>query len=46
MWRDMASFNRPKWGIYRSIVSIGDLVNDTDTVDFADFTIQRITLTP
>ena len=38
----MASFNRPKWGIYRSIVSIGELVNDTDTVDFADFTINGL----
>jgi hypothetical protein len=44
MWRVGAFFNRPKWGIYRSIVKLGYLVNETDHVDFADFTIQKVEL--
>ncbi len=42
MWRNGAFFNRPKWGIYRSVVEIEYLVNEVDTVDFADFSIQKI----
>ncbi len=45
LWRNGAFFNRPKWGIYRSIVDLEYLVNETDTVDFADFTIQKIAFT-
>lgn len=44
MWRNGAFFNRPKWGIYRSVVEIDYLVNEVDTVDFADFSIQKIEL--
>ncbi len=44
MWRDTAFFNRPKWGIYRSIVELDYLLNEVDTVDFADFTIQKVEL--
>jgi hypothetical protein len=38
MWS--SSFTRPKWGIYRGTKNF----NDQDTIDFADFRIQEITL--
>lgn len=38
MWRDNALFNRPKWGIYRKIVT-ADLRDEV--VKFADFTISE-----
>ncbi len=44
LYRTGASFNRPKWGIYRSVQQRELLVNETDSVDFAQFTIQRIRL--
>lgn len=44
MWRGSAFFNRPKWGIYRSLIAFEYLVNEVDTVDFADFTIQKVEL--
>ena len=44
MWRDAAEFNRPKWGIYRSIDQPDNLINEEDVVDFADFRIQKIAL--
>ena len=44
MWRDTALFNRPKWGIYRSIEPIEYLVNAVDRVDFTRFSIQKIVL--
>lgn len=43
LWRSTIAFNRPKWGIYRSLLSKSTLDNAEDTVDFADFTIQEIT---
>lgn len=39
MFRDQASFNRPKWGIYRSIVSLSDLRDET--IRFSDFCIAE-----
>ena len=44
LWRESAQFNRPKWGIYRSLRRKKYLVNEVDTMDFADFTIQKIRL--
>lgn len=40
MWRDNADFNRPKWGIYRKIVTDGSLRDEQ--VRFADFAITEI----
>jgi hypothetical protein len=42
MWHNQALFNRPKWGIYRSLLRLEYLTNATDTVDFADFALQKI----
>ena len=42
LWRKGVEFNRPKWGIYRSLRSRHQLVNEVDRMDFADFTIQKI----
>jgi len=32
---------RPKWGIYRSILDVGNLPNAEDTVMFANFGITH-----
>jgi len=42
MWREAASINRPKWGIYRSLEDIGNLRTDEETVYFSDFTIKEM----
>jgi hypothetical protein len=39
MWRGDATFNRPKWGIYRSLISSNYLRDET--VLFADFCIAK-----
>ena len=43
LFRVGADFNRPKWGIYRGL-EIESLPNEMDSVDFADFSIQKISL--
>ena len=35
---------RPKWGIYRSVRDMENLPNDTDTLDVADLSVQKIRL--
>lgn len=40
MWQDGAEFARPKWGIYRSLLSIDDLRDEN--VYFNDFSIEEI----
>lgn len=42
-WRPGASFVRPKWGIYRSLVNVQDLRDET--VLFADFSIEEVEVT-
>jgi hypothetical protein len=44
MWRTNASFNRPKWGIYRFIVTDGSLRDER--VRFAGFSITESTTSP
>jgi len=39
MWRGDATFNRPKWGIYRSLNSTNDLRDEQ--VRFADFCLAK-----
>jgi len=39
MWQDGASFARPKWGIYRSLINIDDLQDEE--VLFNDFSIEE-----
>ena len=39
-WREGADFVRPKWGIYRSLLSAEDLRDET--VLFADFSIEEL----
>ncbi|WGD36033.1 hypothetical protein [Olleya sp. YS] len=39
-WRPNATFVRPKWGIYRSLINVGDLRDEE--VLFADFKITEI----
>ena len=40
-WQDGAEFARPKWGIYRSLISASDLKDEA--VLFADFSIEEVT---
>tara|TARA_R110002049_G_scaffold281468_4_gene461068 strand:- start:1919 stop:2986 length:1068 start_codon:yes stop_codon:yes gene_type:complete len=40
MWQDGASFARPKWGIYRSLINIDDLQDEV--VFFNNFSIEEI----
>ncbi len=42
-WRPGATFVRPKWGIYRSLINDQDLRDET--VLFADFSIEEISTT-
>ena len=42
--RSGSDFVRPKWGIYRSTLDAGSLVNQEDTLDLADFVVQKIRL--
>jgi hypothetical protein len=42
-WRPEASFVRPKWGIYRSLLNVQDLRDET--VLFADFSVEEIEVT-
>lgn len=39
MWQDGASFARPKWGIYRSLINIDDLQDES--VLFNNFSIEE-----
>ena len=38
-WRPGASFARPKWGVYRSLVYVNDLRDEA--VLFADFSVSE-----
>ncbi|MBU2927960.1 T9SS type A sorting domain-containing protein [Winogradskyella psychrotolerans] len=40
MWQDGATFARPKWGIYRSLINIDDLQDEV--VLFNNFSIEEI----
>lgn len=40
MWKTNADFMRPKWGIYRSLLSVDDLRDEE--VLFADFSVKEI----
>ncbi|RED93825.1 putative secreted protein (Por secretion system target) [Marinoscillum furvescens DSM 4134] len=44
MWRDQASFVRPKWGIYRSLSDSSSLRDET--VLFADFKVTEVAACP
>jgi len=44
MWKTGAQFMRPKWGIYRSLNNIGQLIDET--LLFADFCIDETTSGP
>jgi hypothetical protein len=44
MWREGSSYIRPKWGIYRSLSSKHQILNDTDTIKFAAITIEELKL--
>lgn len=44
MWRDETSYIRPKWGIYRSLSSIHQILNETDSVKFANLSIEELEL--
>ena len=39
-WRPAADFVRPKWGIYRSLINVGDLKDEE--VLFANFSIEEL----
>jgi hypothetical protein len=45
-WQPDYSFVRPKWGIYRSLVSKDDIPNEKDEVRMTDFTIQKLSRLP
>jgi hypothetical protein len=44
LWRgeDTSHFVRPKWGIYRSILDLGNLRPDEEDVRFANFSIREV----
>ena len=44
LWRgeDASHFVRPKWGIYRSIMDLGNLRPDEEDVRFANFSIREV----
>jgi len=46
LWRgdDPSHFVRPKWGIYRSILDLGNLRPDEEDVRFANFSIKEVML--
>ncbi|MEM8684247.1 MAG: hypothetical protein AAGF72_12485 [Pseudomonadota bacterium] len=47
LWRgtDASHFVRPKWGIYRSLLDLGNLRPDEEVVRFANFSVQEVMLT-
>ena len=46
LWRGEAPdhFVRPKWGIYRSILDLANLRPDEEAVQFANFSVSKVTL--
>ena len=42
IWKTNASFLRPKWGIYRSLLDAENLRADEEIVRFANFSVSEV----